>query len=152
MRTKIPSVAVIAALAALVAVVAGCSGNKKNQSVVGPPVVTGVIAGTITLPGTTANELLWIAVDNDSTDTNGYVKYDTMTTTDAITFDYVIDSVPIDDYYVYGGVLIGHTDMPPRTDDLFGYYDTGLTPPPDQNVTVVANDTVIVSFSVSKLP
>ena len=75
-----------------------------------------------------------------------------VTTTDLLTFDYTIDSIPIGDYFVYGGVLVGHTDMPPRIDDLFGYYDTGLTPPADRNVGVTVNDTTIVSFTLSKIP
>ena len=152
MRVRIPRLPAALAVAVLAAAIVGCSNTNKNKTDVGPPATMGAISGTITLPGTTPNQLLWIAVDEDSSYTNGYIKYDTMTTSDLLTFDYVIDNVPIGDYFVYGGVLVGHTDMPPRTDDLLGYYDTGLTPPSNPNVGVTANDTIDASFSVSEIP
>ncbi len=152
MNVRMATLAVVAALALLVAALVGCSSNNESQGVVAPPADMGVISGTITLPEVTANQLLLIAVDPDSSDTNGYEKYDTLTTTDQITYDYVIDSVPIGDYFVYAGVLIGHTDMPPHTDDLFGYYDTGLTPPANANVGVAVDETTHVSISLSVVP
>lgn len=151
MRVKISKISAVLAIGILMAALVGCSSNNESKGVVAPPADMGTITGTITLPGVEANQLLWIAVDKDSSYANGYEKFDTMTTTDQLTFDYTIDSIPIDDYFVYGGVLVGHTDMPPRTDDLLGYFDTGLTPPPDPNVGVTVGDTVIVSFSLSTI-
>ncbi len=148
MKVKTATLAVAAAAILLVAAVVGCSSNNESQGVVAPPADMGVVSGTITLPGVNANQLMIIAVDEDSSDTNGYVKVDTMTTTDLLTYDYVIDSVPIGDYYVYAGVLVGHTDLPTRTDDLFAFYGSGLTPPPDPNVGVLVNETTTVSFSL----
>lgn len=149
MKVKMATLVSVAAIALFVAALAGCSSNNESKGVVAPPADMGVISGTITLPGVTANQLLFIAVDPDSNDTNGYEKFDTMTTTDLLTYDYIIDSVPIGDYFVYAGVLVGHTDLPQRTDDLFGYYDTGLTPPPDPNVGVTVDDTTDASFSLT---
>lgn len=148
MRVKIATRAVVAAVTLLMAALVGCSSNNESKSVLTPPADMGVVSGTITLPEVNANQLLFIAVDQDSSDTNGYVKFDTMRTTDQVTYDYIIDSVPIGDYFVYAGVLVGHTDLPPRVDDLFGYYDTGLTPPPDPNVGVTVNDTIDASISL----
>ena len=141
---------VVMSCALAIIILPGC-GDDDDDTVTGSTPQYGIIVGVVTLPDTADGEMLWAILDVN-TDGDEYLSLASITCDNTMEYQYYFDNVPIGKYYVYAGIFFGHDEGPPRSDDYFSYYGTGLTPPGSTNVTVTASDTAYCNITLQIVP
>lgn len=126
------------------------------------------VAGTITLPADATGRCLMVALDNDTTGSNGVARrtdggealsYQMVTGASAA---FSLDRVPAGTYFLWGYVDVDRsvsnppascelTGGPNRGDHL-GYFATGLIPPGAPNVTVPHAAAARFDFALGVFP
>jgi len=162
-------------MAALGALALSCGSDAAPASVVdsgGADADVGTtgtsVAGTVTLPAAITGRCVMIAIDDDTTGSNGsarradgsYLLTYMVVTGTSVSFSF--DRVPAGSYFLWAFVDADASSSKPPSDceitggpgsgDHLGYYGTGLTPPAGANVSVPAAGGAKFDFKLGVFP
>ena len=165
-----------AGIASLLAALAGCGGGDgsgaggpsgSTQADGGGSTTGAKVAGTVSLPVAVTARCAMVALDNDTSGSNGaapgangreLIEVHSVTGT---TVSFAFDAVPAGNYFLWGYVdADGSVSAPPQCDitggpntgDHLGYYATGLAEPGAPNVGVPHADGVTFDFQIGVFP
>jgi hypothetical protein len=155
-----------------------CGDDRRRDPVVGTDGGSGLdagtdpggstVAGTITLPSDASGRCAMVAVDTDTTGSNGPAlgadgaPLVVALLVEGASVPFSIDDVPAGSYFLWGYVDADASATSPPADcevmggpnsgDLLGYWDTGLGPPSAPNVTIPHAGGVSFDFELGVFP